>query len=56
MKEIRITYQMEDEDGVVSEASIVLPMSFGIALDYNGPWVSDQGSKKEREHGMMKQR
>ncbi len=33
MKEIRITYQMEDEDGVVSEASIVLPMSFGIALD-----------------------
>ena len=23
---------------------------------YNGPRISDQGSKKEREHGMMKQR
>ena len=40
--------KMRDEDYYI--------LTLAAIAEYNGPWVSDQGSKKEREHGMMKQR
>ena len=43
----------------MADRIVLNPISYhghGAIENYNGPRFSDQGSKKEREHGMMKKR